>query len=359
MKILHVLTSPRAEGTPRIVLDWLKCVESEFIHELLFIHPEGELLATFQSRSEWQYYNTGFRLSAKKFPKLILLIRRIVRERKPDYVICWNTGISPWVAIGAKLGGRVSVISHAGNYPGGKWKKHTLIHTNILAFSHLFTRSKIVCCSNYIRDSYQQVPLVPRKVFRSVYNCLSINDFSPGLTWAERNIDAIMIATMERHKDHLTLLEAWKILEDKGTTLNLLLIGDGSQKVILQDYANRIGLKSVTFLGSRNDVSILLSHAKIFIFSTTVEEGFGTVLIEALASGCFVIASDVPACRETLVDGSYGTLVPPKSPVVLADTIFSHFNNTPVANRALIDNYLKKFSVIDMIDQYIEISNKN
>ena len=50
-------------------------------------------------------------------------------------------------------------------------------------------------------------------------------------------------------------------------------------------------------LGSRNDVLNILSDTDIFAFSTTNQEGFGIVLIEALSLGIPIIASDVPSCR--------------------------------------------------------------
>lgn len=358
-KILHILSAPRAEGTPRLVLDWLDCDDPELVQEIMFIHPEGELSATFNSRGEWQYYNSAFRLGVKTFPKLILLVRNIVRDRRPDMVVCWNTGIAPWVAIGAKLAGPVKVISHAGNFPGSKWAFHTLLHTNILAYVHLFTGSKVICCSNYIRDSYQQVPMVPFKVFDSVYNCLSIGKFSADLPWNERTTDAIMVATLERHKDHRTLLEAWKILEDKGMSYKLLLVGNGSQKAVLEQYAYELGLSNVAFLGSRNDVSDLLKNAKVFVFSTTVEEGFGTVLIEALASGCHVIASDVPACREILQGGKYGVLVAKDSSSALAESVYDLLNSTNESNNLSIKKYLRKFTVSEMINHYKRLANLN
>ena len=66
------------------------------------------------------------------------------------------------------------------------------------------------------------------------------------------------------------------------------------------------------FLDSRNNIPELLANADIFAFSTTAEEGFGIVLIEAMAAGLPIIATDVPACREVLDNGKAGILVPTK-----------------------------------------------
>ena len=65
------------------------------------------------------------------------------------------------------------------------------------------------------------------------------------------------------------------------------------------------------FLGSRTDIPNLLANADIFALSTKGEEGFGIVLIEAMAAGLPIIATDVSACREVLDNGNAGILIPP------------------------------------------------
>ena len=62
----------------------------------------------------------------------------------------------------------------------------------------------------------------------------------------------------------------------------------------------------------------ILDKFDIFAFSTTPDEGFGIALAEAMAKGIPIIASDVDACRETLLNGECGLLVKPFSPKTMA-----------------------------------------
>ena len=91
----------------------------------------------------------------------------------------------------------------------------------------------------------------------------------------------------------------------------LQLVGDGPRLGELQQLIDELDLTEVVhLLGRRDDVPELLGSADLFAFSTTAAEGFGIALVEAMAAGLPVIASDVPACREVLAEGAAGLLVP-------------------------------------------------
>ena len=164
-----------------------------------------------------------------------------------------------------------------------------------------------------------------------------------------------MVATLESHKDHVTLLNAWKLLEEQGLNYSLHLVGDGSKRAELEQLCGLLGLKNVVFLGSRTDVSALLNNSKFFVFSTTIEEGFGTVLLEALASGCRIIASDVPACAEVLENGKWGELFEAGNPDMLMKLIIknAHTLNEHAQEHSEVENYLKTFQPQHMIDNYL------
>jgi glycosyltransferase involved in cell wall biosynthesis len=77
------------------------------------------------------------------------------------------------------------------------------------------------------------------------------------------------------------------------------------------------------FWGRREDIPELLGRMDVYAFSTTRDEGFGIALIEAMAAGLPVVASDVPACREVLAEGEAGRLVPAGDPDALASALRS------------------------------------
>lgn len=352
MKILHVLTRPRAEGTPRLVLDWLTVKEYE--HEVVFLVPHGELRAAFESAGVWQYYNDRFPLKFINGPRIATLVRRICRERKPDVVISWPTGTSQWIHAGARLAGVSKLIVHAGNPPARSFLQRYLA-SYFSFWSGLVLGNKVIACSAYIRNEFLRIPLLSARQFHWVHNCFDATRFKPDESPRTEN-SAIMVATLERHKDHHTLLNAWKIIEDGGLNANLKIAGAGSLRETLERQANDLELKNVEFLGSRTDVPQLLQASKVFVLSTTTREGFGTVLIEALASGCIIVATDVPACREVLDRGRYGLLVNPRNAGKLAAAIRTALGITLTArDKEERDAYVLNFSPENMIKKYLEI----
>ena len=124
-----------------------------------------------------------------------------------------------------------------------------------------------------------------------------------------RNI--VMIARLDDIKDQETLLKAFANLEEPSWRLKI--VGDGPKSNELKKISRELSLTNeVIFYGSSSNIPYILGESDIFAFSTTEAEGFGKVLIEAMAAKVPIIASDVKACREVLFNGKAGILVPPK-----------------------------------------------
>jgi glycosyltransferase involved in cell wall biosynthesis len=76
--------------------------------------------------------------------------------------------------------------------------------------------------------------------------------------------------------------------------------------------------KIIIWLGPRRDVAALLAGAHIACQPSTYREGLPKSALEAMAAGKPLVATDVPGCREAVVDGQTGFLVPPRDPAALA-----------------------------------------
>jgi glycosyltransferase involved in cell wall biosynthesis len=143
-----------------------------------------------------------------------------------------------------------------------------------------------------------------------------------------------MVSRLDVIKDHSTLLKAFATVQRDMPSAQLWIVGDGALRGNLEAQARALGLaEAALFLGNRPDVASLLGQVDVFAFSTTRDEGFGIVLIEAMAAGIPVVASDVAACREVLADGEAGLLVPPSDPAALASTIRQVLNSPELRER--------------------------
>jgi glycosyltransferase involved in cell wall biosynthesis len=133
----------------------------------------------------------------------------------------------------------------------------------------------------------------------------------PLLVWAGR---------MDPVKGLDTLISAIDMLSAEHR-FHVVLIGDGPKRQRLE--ARLSGLRSaqrVRMLGWREDVVGWFKAADLFVFPSRTE-GCPNSLIEAMASGCTVAASDLPACRELIEPGVSGELVPPDQPTAWVDRL--------------------------------------
>jgi glycosyltransferase involved in cell wall biosynthesis len=326
-RILHVLTSPRAEGTPRLVLDWLTVGGHE--QGVAFLGGEpADLLEDFRRTDCWLRTGAAVVPGPRKFPAIVRAAHGWVKEFRPDVVVAWPTGFSHWIFLGARAAGsRAALLSHGGNPPATRWFGR-YVQTWICLWTTALLGGRLVTCSRYVQRQFQGIPLVPRSIVGFAYNSLRAESIAlrAEVARATRPPDgpfrAIMVATLEGHKDHATLLRAARLLQDRGTTVEIQLVGAGRREAELKALAAELGVDdTVKFLGARRDVPELLGRSDLFVFATTPQEGFGIVLFEALAAGLPVVASAVGPIREVLEEGRWGTLVPPADPEALAQTL--------------------------------------
>jgi glycosyltransferase involved in cell wall biosynthesis len=355
-KILHILRTPRAEGTVKLALDSLQTQEAD--HEVFVLEASPpEMTEALRAGAHWIQIDAALPSGRKKFLWMAWRVWKVCRERKPDVVICWSNGFGAFVLLGAALAGVRGLITHAGNPPTLTFKGRA--HTVFTTWMVWVVGGRMVCCSNYVARQFARSPGACASILRVVYNCAPI-PLIRGLAAdarkrrTDQQLRLIMVATLESHKDQATLLKAMPAVVRAMPTVQLWLAGDGSLRDHLQGLSASLDLAdAVTFLGSRRDVPFLLGQSDVFVFSTTSEEGLGTALIEALAADLPVVASDVPACREALAGGSLGTLVPPADPEALAAALIATLQRLATSKALKCSDYLERFSPSRMITAYV------
>jgi glycosyltransferase involved in cell wall biosynthesis len=130
----------------------------------------------------------------------------------------------------------------------------------------------------------------------------------------------ISVGRLAPPKDWPTLLSALAKL-DAETFAELVIVGDGPDRERVEDELAGSSLeRRARLLGERDDVPGLLSDADVFVLASR-SEGLPLSVIEAMAAGLPVVASDVGGLRELVRDGETGVLVPAGDPAALADAL--------------------------------------
>ncbi|MGE4350945.1 MAG: glycosyltransferase family 4 protein [Bdellovibrionales bacterium] len=123
-------------------------------------------------------------------------------------------------------------------------------------------------------------------------------------------------------KNHDLILDAMELLEKDKQPIVCFVGDDQGREAYSEHLLKRIaeaGLSEVVKLvGACSDMPAVLSLASLVVMPSKVPEGFGRVPVEAMAMGVPVIASNLGATRETVIDGETGWLLPPQDPEVWA-----------------------------------------
>jgi GalNAc-alpha-(1->4)-GalNAc-alpha-(1->3)-diNAcBac-PP-undecaprenol alpha-1,4-N-acetyl-D-galactosaminyltransferase len=172
-----------------------------------------------------------------------------------------------------------------------------------------------------------------------VYNAVALAEIRAA---ARESISAMgletrpTIITIGRHaeqKDHETLLRAFAVLRER-CDARLVMLGQGPLRDRLVALATELGIaSSVIFAGWQTNPFAWLARADLFVLSSRYE-GFGNVLVEAMACGLPVISTDCPSGpSEILRGGEFGMLVPVGDVPALASAMESMLNEDTVRER--------------------------
>jgi glycosyltransferase involved in cell wall biosynthesis len=241
-----------------------------------------------------------------------------------------------------RIGEEIGIPGHSG--------KFKLVFRIVYLFAN-----RVIGVSKAVKDFLVKYE-VPREKVLVIYNPVDkITNTSVQLK--KRDVFYISYTGRLIHHKNLTLLIdliGRLNIEFPRIRFELWLIGDGSERAYLMEYARKEGVEGqVKFMGFVKDPVVLISQTNLFILPS-VNEGFGLACIEAMQSGVIVIATSVGGIGEYIIDGENGFLFDPYSlEELLAKTKHVIGLDDQQAN-LIISNAKKKVEESFSPEQYIE-----
>ncbi len=147
-----------------------------------------------------------------------------------------------------------------------------------------------------------------------------------------RSVGSLVVGTVGRchpAKAHDVFLRALAEVRNRCPGVSGVIVGDGAERAKTERLAGELGLEGVvSFPGAvpHGEIQGCLAAMDVFVMSSDWE-GLPVILIEAAASGLPIVATNVGAVSEVVLDGKTGRLVPPRRPELLADAIIRLVGN--------------------------------
>lgn len=188
--------------------------------------------------------------------------------------------------------------------------------------------SRVTVVSNAMREYCEQNRLAKGKAIVESMGVDLRGTFTPGSKEVARH-GLVFVGRLVEKKGAEYLIEAVAILAPDHPQLELTIVGDGPLREQLRDLASARGVGDrVHFAGSvlNEEIPGYLRAAAVFVMPSVVaisgdQEGLGLVAVEAQGCGCAVVASDLPAVRDTVIDGETGLMARPGDAADLAHKI--------------------------------------
>lgn len=288
-----------------------------------------------------------------------LKVAKLLREKKIDVIHTHNTQPLIDGTLGALLAGVKTIVhtDHSREFPD---KRRYMFAEWLL--SH-FVYKMVGVSKPTSRDLVTYERISPRKVV-TVLNGIDGSNFSVtvdkqkkrrelGIT-GEGPVIGLGVRLSEE-KGVAYLLRAMPEIIKRYPDINLVIAGKGASEKDLKREAADLGIeKNTLFIGPRLDMPEVLKILDLYVLPS-LREGLPTILLEAMAAGCPIVATDVGGNHMAITHGESGSLVESKNPGALAAEIVRVLGDEQLRNsyaRRGLELFRSKFTAQEMTAQY-------
>jgi glycosyltransferase involved in cell wall biosynthesis len=340
IRLLTVIGSSNFGGAERNVVSHLSALDPSRYEIFVACHGHGPMLDEYRRvAAAVRSYDLLRVWRPTTIPALAAWMRSVHCDVVHTHL--WTADfLGGLAAIQARVPARVTSVRghyflHVGVTGGRRWRRQ-IMSRSYRAVYHLFHRVIAVAPSVAadlvtrpgVRVRRGDVSIVPNGVDIEEVRRSAVRT-TPALPVGRPLI--VAVANLFAIKGHLVLLNAMRNLPKKYPGAQLLLVGEGPNRVPIEQLIARLGLIShVTLVGARDDAAALCAAADLVVLAS-LSEGTPRALLEALALERPVVATAVGGIPDLIVDGVTGRLVAPADVLALGNAMDDLLSDPPRA----------------------------
>lgn len=248
----------------------------------------------------------------------IYALYKLFKQERPDQVFSYTGKPVIFGSISAKLAGVPQIFSMITGL--GSYFIHSDYKSRVIRWI-MSTLYKIALSFNtkvFFQNPDDIADFAKHRIFNDPSRTILTNgsgvnlDHYKEIALPQDKISFLLTSRFILAKGVLEYLQAAEQIKQKYPHIEFLLVGwyetkaEAIQPTVIQEYVDR-GI--VKYLGKLDDVRPALAQTSVFVLPS-YREGTPKTVLEAMACGRAIITTDVPGCRETVVDGENGLLVP-------------------------------------------------
>lgn len=355
-KIALACTSFSGGGAERVMINLAnKFIEWGFPVDYIVISDKGPYKELLDKRAN---INILTNKPNKKAKKLSVVLNYIKYLRKSDALSIMSTlkELNVLTVILAKLFFKGTIVIREADTLDRLFNEPTKKNKILLLFmnySYKYANCIIANCKETKSDLLKNINNIATKT-KIIYNPLDLKKIkADALAPVATTFDIVTAGRLTNKKNFKDFILAIEIVKNNYTNISAAILGEGDERKNLQNLINSKNLNShIKLIGFNSKPYVYFQNAKVFV-QTSLWEGFGYVLAEAMACGTSVVAYDSKgAMREILDDGKYGILSPVGNIVKLAENIEYQMNNP--TSKELLEEAVQRFDIDHIAKQYLD-----
>lgn len=357
IRVLHIVQSMETGGLENGIVNLVNhSNRDKFIVDILCLREKGALAERITNTSSHVFFDGNAQHS-----KLIAIGKVYNHCKLNEYDIIHSHGYATMLA--AYIGGSLIRCPNIINGEHG-----TLYYSSkkeVFIQRYLFNRMKInLSVSQVLEEKICKTYSVSKEIFKTIINGVDTKKFSPNfnsrslkeqLAIQENQIVIGSVGRFVSVKNYPSLIRAMSLIVKKIPNVKLLLAGDGPERSTLENLIVELELAPyISLLGRREDVSELMNLYDIFVLPS-FSEGLSNTLLEAMACGTPVVASDVGGNKEIVAEGITGNLYPSDDSDKLAKLLTCLVKEEELRKKMGIQarkHIEENFSIVSMVNNY-------